>query len=676
MTGLDAARAAADEGAWERVLDALPDETGLSDDALELRAAGLYAAGALDQCLECWQRLHARHAAAGRRDLAARAAAMTALFLLIDTGLMAPVRGWIARAERALGETTNGPAQALIATVCGYERLFSGDLESARAHSAAAVQLGQEHDVVMAAVIGQVAQARIRVLDGDLEAGVRALNEAGTQLMSGAADPLTTGMMLCEIVCAAQGLAMPDLARHWTDLMAAWSSRAPIGSVHGRCRVHRAELLRMSGPCDAAESEALAACAELRPWLRREYGWPLAELGTIRLRKGDLAGAQAAFDTANELAWPAQPGLAMLRLAQGDAAAAAELIADAVANPPTLPWKERPPLGDLRIAPLLEAQAEIAAANGDRRTCATAAAALARIANAFPSAGLAAAASLAQARAALLAGHAVRARQLASAAADGWSELGAQYESAAARVAAGDALAAMGNQPAAHVEWTVAQRLFSTYGAQPRVRELASRLGARADAQRPRAAAGIFRRSGQLRMLGLAGACVTVPDLLGFRYIEQLIRHGGQEVAAVDLVATEHPGSHVGQLGLPALDEQARRAYRQHLADIADDIAEATAMNDLARVERAQRDRDFLIAELARSTGLGGRIRQVGGDAERARTSVFRTIRYAIGRAVQIEPTVGGHLRASIRTGTMCAYEPDPLSPVAWDLTSSGNAPR
>jgi predicted nucleic acid-binding protein len=175
-------------------------------------------------------------------------------------------------------------------------------------------------------------------------------------------------------------------------------------------------------------------------------------------------------------------------------------------------------------------------------------------------------------------------------------------------------------------------------------------------------------------MLGLAGACVTVPDLLGFRYIEHLIRHAGQEVGAVELVATEHPGAQVSQLGLPALDEQARKAYRQHLADIDDDIAEAALMNDLARVERAQRDRDFLIAELARSTALGGRIRDVGGDGERARTSVFRTIRYAIERASQIEPKVGNHLRASIRTGTMCAYQPDPLTAVAWELTQSRRA--
>jgi hypothetical protein len=56
--------------------------------------------------------------------------------------------------------------------------------------------------------------------------------------------------------------------------------------------VHRAEILRLRGTCDEAEREAVLACDELRPYLRREMGWPLSELGRIRLRKGDVDGAE------------------------------------------------------------------------------------------------------------------------------------------------------------------------------------------------------------------------------------------------------------------------------------------------------------------------------------------------------------------------------------------------
>ncbi len=132
----------------------------------------------------------------------------------------------------------------------------------------------------------------------------------------------------------------------------------------------------MSGTCGEAEQEALGACEELRPWMRREFGWPLVELGNIRLRKGDLPGAEEAFIAAHERAWSPHPGLALLRLEQGDAGTASTMIADAIAHPFDIPSKERPPFGDLRLAPLLDAQAAIAAVTGDVDTLRTAAAAL------------------------------------------------------------------------------------------------------------------------------------------------------------------------------------------------------------------------------------------------------------------------------------------------------------
>ena len=84
--------------------------------------------------------------------------------------------------------------------------------------------------------------------------------------------------------------AQYDLAEEWTQAMERWRHGQPVGSIHGRCRVHRAEILRLRGCCVEAEQEALVACEELRPYLRREFGWPLTELGRIRFRKGDIRG--------------------------------------------------------------------------------------------------------------------------------------------------------------------------------------------------------------------------------------------------------------------------------------------------------------------------------------------------------------------------------------------------
>ncbi len=186
-----------------------------------------------------------------------------------------------------------------------------------------------------------------------------------------------------------------DTTGRGVEVMERWRHGAAIGGINGRCRVHCAELLRISGPCDLAEAEALRACEELRPWMRREFGWPLVEPGTIRLRKGDLARAEEAFVAADERAWSPHPGLALLRLAQGDVASASALIAEAIAHPFATPSKERPPFGDLRLAPLLDAQAEIAAAAGDVDTARRAADQLASIAASYHSRAIDACAALA-----------------------------------------------------------------------------------------------------------------------------------------------------------------------------------------------------------------------------------------------------------------------------------------
>ena len=112
--------------------------------------------------------------------------------------------------------------------------------------------------------------------------------------VSGELDALSTGVVYCELVCALQGLALYDVAEQWTEAMERWCETNAIGSLHGRCRVHRAEILRLRGSCHEAQRQALMACEELRPYLRRELGWPLNELGRIRLHQRDIAGAEQA----------------------------------------------------------------------------------------------------------------------------------------------------------------------------------------------------------------------------------------------------------------------------------------------------------------------------------------------------------------------------------------------
>lgn len=652
---------------------------------LELRATTAYETGDFDASVRAWEDLHQLHDTAGEKPEAARAAAMVALYLMMDTGLMAAVRGWLRRADRLVESCDDVPARALIAMTRTYERFMCGDMEAADRHATQAIELGERLGVQPAVVIGRVASARIRILHGEVEEGLGQLDEACALLMSGTVDPMTTGMMYCELICAAQGLGRLDLATEWTDAMERWRHGAAVGGINGRCRVHRAELLRMWGTCDDAEAEALRACEELRPWMRREYGWPLVELGNIRMRKGDLDAAEEAYLAALDHAWSPQPGLALLRAEQGDLDAAAELIAEAIAHPFDIPWKERPPFGELQMAPLLAAQVEIAFEADDATTARRAADRLATIARDFQSTGIDASTALASARAALLEDDLDTAIARAAASVSAWTELGAPFEAAVSRTVLGQACAASNNGQSATMHWLGARAAFERFGAQGWVERIDKLLGATSTRSMPANSErdATFRLDGDVRTVAFAGTSVQVRDLKGYRYIDRLLAEPGRELHVLDLVSLEQghagPGATIGReadrdgelgpdtgAGMPAIDEHAREAYRRRLEEVEADIDDAHANNDLARLELATRDRDYLVDELARAVGLGGRIRTVGGDAERARTSVTRTIRYALGRLATHHPAAAAHLEQSTQTGIYCAYRPDPTLSIEW----------
>ncbi|MGH2968609.1 MAG: transcriptional regulator [Solirubrobacteraceae bacterium] len=527
--------------------------------------------------------------------------------------------------------------------------MLTGDLQSARQWSERAVEVGSRCEVAACAV-GRVAAARLRILDGDVEEGLALLDEAGVAAVSGELDPLSTGLVYCELVCALQGLAQYDVAEQWTEAMERWCETNAIGSLHGRCRVHRAEILRLRGACDEAEREALAACEELSPYLRREMGWPLSELGRIRLRMGDVDGAEEALLAAHRAGWEPQPGLALVRLAQGDAAAAAASLRDALDRPARVPSKELPPDTDLQRAPLLEAQVEIEIAAGDLGRARAAADELERVAARFHSKALFAGAALARGRVRLAEGHPAEAERCCAEAARLWNEIGAPYEAALARMALAGALRAGGREDQAVLERQAARTILERI----EVRESAP------------ADTNVFRREGDYWCVIFEGRTVRVRDLKGMRYLAQLLAHPGREFHVLDLVAAE-TGQQValGDAG-EMLDERAKTAYRRRLTEIEDDIEQARALGDARREAQADTERDFLVRELARAVGLGGRDRRAASASERARSGVTRAIRQGIARIGEHHEELGEHLSRAVRTGTHCTYAPDAGAPPAW----------
>ena len=177
-------------------------------------------------------------------------------------------------------------------------------------------------------------------------------------------------------------------------------------------------------------------------------------------------------------------------------------------------------------------------------------------------------------------------------------------------------------------------------------------------------------------LVGYAEARGRVPDSLGLRYLDLLVRNPGRELAAVELVrlaaatgpagpglasaASNADGLHDAG-GAPAddvLDRQALAAYRQRLADLDVEAAEAQEWHDTERASRLRAEKDFLVRELAAATGLGGRPRQLGSESERARLNVTRAIRTAIARIRDRAPDAAAHLDQAVRTGTRCSYHP------------------
>jgi len=208
---------------------------------------------------------------------------------------------------------------------------------------------------------------------------------------------------------------------------------------------------------------------------------------------------------------------------------------------------------------------------------------------------------------------------------------------------------------------------------------------AAAQAAALRAARNVFRQEGEYWTVAYQGAVVRLKDAKGLHHLARLLAHPGQEFHATDLEATEgQPGHSVlgpwgraeaGELEVrrdlgdagALLDATAKAAYRTRLEELRTELEEAEGFNDPARAANARQERDFLVGELARAVGLGGRDRRAVSHAERARLNATRAIRTAMANLARAHPSLGRHLSSTIRTGRYCAYIPDPRAPIIWE---------
>jgi len=196
-------------------------------------------------------------------------------------------------------------------------------------------------------------------------------------------------------------------------------------------------------------------------------------------------------------------------------------------------------------------------------------------------------------------------------------------------------------------------------------------------------AENVFRREGEYWTICYEGAVVRLKDAKGLRHLARLLAQPGREFHAVDLEAADRrlaaarptDRARAGELAVrpdlgdagTLLDATAKAAYKARLEELGAELEEGEGGNDPARAARARAERDFLVGELARAVGLGGRDRLAASHAERARLNASRAIRSAMANVAHANPSLGRHLSSTIRTGRYCSYLPDPRARITWE---------
>ena len=312
---------------------------------------------------------------------------------------------------------------------------------------------------------------------GRVSEGTAFLDEVMPAVIGGELDPDAAGYVYCGMIGVCSRLADYGRAAEWTESTLRWCERESVPAFPGVCRIHKAELLRLHGALAEAEEEARLACEEL-PHFSFTSGLGPAnyEMGEARRRRGDLAGAEQAFELAHGFGYAPEPGMSLLHLAQGRVEAASGAIGRAIVD-----------AGGNRCVRirLLAAQAEIALAAGDLVVAGAASAELDEIVSADAAAALRAVGTGVRGAVRLAQGDAAGAMPDLRWARDAWREVDAPYEVAELALLIARGLRAMGDDDAAAMEARTARDTFERIGAAPAAEAAAGFLGALASAAGP-----------------------------------------------------------------------------------------------------------------------------------------------------------------------------------------------
>lgn len=458
---LDAARTAFAHHRWDEARGGYTrarEEIDLGADDLAALAECAWWQGDIEECLATYEeayRLYLHGEQPATRQ-AAKLAMDVGIFWFLR-GEEAIGSGWIGRARRLFDDEPDCAEKSYLRWMEFKQALGDADFDAALDIAREVTDAGNRHGDETLTALGLVAEGVATIKRGEVDRGLAIVDEAMLPVVAGTIDPTWSGDIYCQIMGVCHELADYGRAQEWTDATARWCEGFPNAVMFlGICRIHRAHLMDLSGDWDRAEEEALRLCDELASMNSEAVAEGHYELGEIRRQRGDLDGAEEAYARAHSMGRDPQPGLALVRLAQGKPQAASAAVEGALMTA----------VDPLERARLCGAQVEIALATGDVAVATRAADEVRRASERYGSVGLAAAAAQALGAAALADGAPEVALTHLREACRQWKAIGAPHRMARARELLARAHQALGNGDAAELELDAAAAEFERLGAQ------------------------------------------------------------------------------------------------------------------------------------------------------------------------------------------------------------------
>ncbi|MGH9004578.1 MAG: DNA-binding response regulator, partial [Acidimicrobiia bacterium] len=328
--GIDRARDAFDRQAWgpayEQLSSAARDEPlGIED--LERLACAAYLVGRGEESSDVWTRAHQECARIGEVARAARCAFWLA-FALLNNGELSRGGGWVDRAQRLLDERRlDCVEQGYLRYAAALRSTFSGDIEGGHAGFHQAAGIGERFRDAELATLARIGEGRCLIYLGKVAEGVALLDEAMVAVGAQEVSAIATGDAYCTVIEGCQELFDVRRAQEWTAALSRWCDARPdLVLYRGQCLVHRAEIMALRGAWSDALEEVARACDRFAATSHPGLAAASYLRGELHRLQGQWAEAEEHYRAANGLGRDPQPGLALLRLAQGRVDAAGSAI--------------------------------------------------------------------------------------------------------------------------------------------------------------------------------------------------------------------------------------------------------------------------------------------------------------------------------------------------------------